>query len=122
MKFGVGLPLLNLYKLNAGPWEPAASIDVLVRIAQHADALGYDWLTFTEHVVMPDEWVEVFGERWTDPLTAMAFVAGATRRIRLLSSILVLPYRNPIVTAKTVATADFLSQGRIILGLGPGHM
>jgi probable F420-dependent oxidoreductase len=122
MKFGVGLPLLNLYKLNAGPWEPESSVAPLLRIAKRADELGYDWLSFADHVLMPEEWVEVFGPRWTDPLTAMAFVGGATQRIGLLSNILILPYRNPLITAKVVATADFLTGGRIILGVGAGHM
>jgi probable F420-dependent oxidoreductase len=122
MKFGLGLPLLNLYKLNAGPWEPASGVEPLLHIARRADELGYDWLSFTDHVFMPEEWVEVFGPRWTDPLTAMAFIGGATRRIGLLSNVMILPYRNPLVTAKVVATADFLTQGRILLGLGAGHM
>jgi probable F420-dependent oxidoreductase len=122
MKFGFSLPVLSLYSVKASPWEKDAGPEALIRIAQRAEVLGYDWLAFPDHVLMPAEWAEVFGARWTDVLTAMAFMAGATRRIRLLSSVLIVPYRNPLVAAKAIASADYLSGGRITLGIGTGHM
>jgi|SRR6185369_1750363 len=122
MKFGFSLPILNLYKLTANEWEKGAGPEWVIRIAQRAEELGYEWVGFTDHVIMPKEWEEVFGSRWTDPLSAMSFVAGATRRIRFLSFIMILPYRNPVIAAKSIATADFLSGGRITLGVGTGHM
>jgi probable F420-dependent oxidoreductase len=61
------------------------------------------------------------GETWYEPSATLGFVAGATERIGLLTHVLVLPYRHPLITAKTYATLDRLSGGRVILGVGSGH-
>src|SRR5262249_19744377 len=57
-----------------------------------------------------------------DQLTLMAFVAGRTRRLRLVSSVMILPYRNPVLTAKMLATIDVLSRGRVTVGVGVGWL
>src|SRR5207245_4653190 len=57
-----------------------------------------------------------------ETLTTMSFLAGATQRIRLATSVMIAPYRNPIITAKMLASLDVLSQGRVIVGLGVGWM
>ena len=62
------------------------------------------------------------GATWYEPATTLAFVAAATRRVRLLSHVLVLPYRHPLVAAKLFATLDALSGGRVIIGAGSGHL
>jgi len=62
------------------------------------------------------------GATWFDAGSTLAFVAGATTRIRLLSRVLVLPYRHPLVIAKQYGTLDHLSGGRLILGVGSGHL
>src|SRR3989442_12082248 len=62
------------------------------------------------------------GAAWSDAGSTLAFVAGATTRIRLLSHVLVLPYRHPLVVAKQYGTLDHLSGGRVILGVGSGHL
>jgi probable F420-dependent oxidoreductase len=110
MEFGLALPILKLYRRTSGPWEAAAGPAALVAVARRAEALGYAWLA------------AVVGERRTEPLTALAFLAAATTRIRLLTHVLVLPYVNPIVAAKAAATLDFLAPGRLILGLGAGYL
>src|SRR5207253_1320391 len=115
MKFGVPLPSTHSYRPSQSPWEPTATMADRVRIAQQADALGYDWLSFADHIVIPNEWVPVYGEAWMEPLASMAYLAAVTRRIRLTTFVLVLPYRDPILTAKMVATLDVLSEGRINL-------
>ncbi len=122
MKFGIGLPALILYPPVMSRWEPRAPASDIARVAQAADALGYDWVTVPEHIIIPDEMAEVMGPRYPEGWTAAAFLAGATQRIRVLTYVLVLPYRNPVVLAKQVATADFLSGGRVILGTAVGHM
>jgi len=121
MKFALGMPGLILYPPVMGPWEPGASAADLVGIAQHADALGFDVLTTSEHVVIPESMAAVMGRRFPDSLVAAAVLAGATERIEILTCVLVLPYRNPLVLAKQVATVDFLSNGRFQLGVGIGH-
>ncbi len=122
MKFGIGLPVLHLYPVVASPWESTAPVGTVVRIARRADELGFDFITFPEHIVIPKEMGEVMGARYPEALTAMAFVAGATSRIRVLSYVMILPYRNPLICAKSIATLDFLSGGRVIVGIGAGHM
>ncbi len=122
MKFGIGLPALILYPPVMSRWEPQAPASDITRVAQAADGLGYDWVTVPEHIIIPDEMAEVMGPRYPEGWTAAAFLAGATKRIRVLTYVLVLPYRNPVMLAKQVATADFLSGGRVILGAAVGHM
>lgn len=122
MKFGLGMPALILYPPVMSPWEPEASPADILRIARKADELGYEWLTVPEHIVMPKEMGETMGPRYPEALSAAAVLAGATTRIKILTYILVLPYRNPVLLAKQIATLDFLSGGRITLGTAAGHM
>ena len=124
MRFGLALP-------GRGP---LARPDVLVKLAQKADSLRYSSVFVTDHVVIPMSYdsqypYAVSGKAagdWTqgymEPLALMSFLAGATSRIRLGTSVLVIPYRNPIVTAKMLATLDVMSGGRVILGAGVGWL
>lgn len=122
MKFAFGIPAVILYPATMSPWEREAGGREVIRIAQKADELGFDWLTVSEHIVMPREMVEVMGPRFPEALTAAAVLAGATGHIKLLTYVLVLPYRNPVILAKQIATLDFLSGGRITLGTASGHL
>jgi probable F420-dependent oxidoreductase len=122
MKFGMGLPVLMLYPAVMSRWEPEAPAGAATRVAQKADELGFDLVTIPEHIIIPDEMAEVMGRRYTEAWTAAAFLAGATQRVRVLTFVLVVPYRHPIMLAKQVATLDFLSGGRTILGAAVGHM
>jgi len=108
--------------------------DVLVKLAQRADALGYASAFVTDHVVIPATYESTYpysptgrtagdwSQGYLEPLALMSFVAGATSRIRLGTSVLVVPYRNPVVTAKMLATLDVMSGGRVILGVGVGWL
>jgi probable F420-dependent oxidoreductase len=124
MHFGITLP-------GRGP---LARPDVLIKLAQRADALGYASAFVTDHVVIPATYESTYpysptgrtagdwSQGYLEPLALMSFVAGATSRIRLGTSVLVVPYRNPIVTAKMLATLDVMSGGRVILGVGVGWL
>lgn len=109
MKFGVCLP-------NYGP---ATSREGITQIAQKAEDAGYDSVWATDHVVVPEKHGATFGHV-IEALTTLAYLAGVTSRIRLATSILVLPQRDPILTARQVAAIDQLSNGRTILGIGVG--
>jgi len=122
MKFALGTPAIINYPAIMSSWEPSATGADIVRIAQQADDLGWDWMTISEHVVIPNDMAGVMGRRFPDSLTAAAVLAGATRRIKFLTYVLVLPYRNPVVLAKSISTLDFLSGGRLGLGTGGGHL
>jgi probable F420-dependent oxidoreductase len=116
---------------NAGPGADPA---VAVACAQAAEAAGFESLWTVEHVVVPVGYESTYpydpsgrmpgGETFDlpDPLIWLAFVAAATSAIRLGTGILILPQRNPAVTAKEVATLDKLSGGRTMLGVGAGWL
>jgi len=125
MEFGFSLP-------GRGP---LASPDVVLKIATRADALRYASLFVTDHVVLPASMARSAypyaatrqfpgggAQDYFEPLAMLAWLAHATRHVRLGTSVLVVPYRNPLVTAKTLATVDRLSGGRVILGAGVGWL
>ena len=83
-----------------------------------------DWngLSFTEHPAPGANWLERGGHQSLDPFIALAGAATVTTRLKLLSYLAVLPYRNPLMLAKTSATLDRISHGRFILGAGAGYL
>ncbi len=117
MKFSLTYPLI------AHPYDPAfLEKKNLIRFAQAADAAGFDAMGFTDHPAPSQEWLASGGHDALDPFAALAFCAAVTERIRLMPHIVVLPYRNPFVVAKAVATIDVLSDGRFTLATAPGYM
>src|SRR6202451_4272070 len=99
-----------------------ATRDTLLACARTAEQLGFDAVFVSDHLALPPDEVEGSGGRYLDVLATLAFLAGATERIRLGVSVLVLPYRPAVLTAKQVATIQELSGGRLILGVGVGSM
>ncbi|HML95041.1 MAG TPA: LLM class F420-dependent oxidoreductase [Thermodesulfobacteriota bacterium] len=111
MKIGIALPVFGKY----------AGRDEILETALAAEALGYDSIWVSDHVVVPDSH-NVFGDVFYDPLIALGFIVSATSRIELGTSVMVLPYRNPLVLAKSVSSLDALSGGRVVLGVGSGWL
>lgn len=111
MKFGVCLP-------NFGS---AASKEAIMRLATEAEKRNYDSIWSTDHILVPTAESDPYG-RTFEALTTLAFVSSFTKRIRLGTSVLVLPMRNSVFVAKQAATVDALSDGRLILGLGVGWL
>lgn len=112
MEFGVCLPNF--------PFGVQPSRDNIVAVAQAAERLGYASLWVSDHVLVSRDKPR-YGNLY-EALTTLAYVAGLTHRIRLGTSVLVLPQRNAILAAKQIATLDNLSGGRLIVGLGVGWM
>ncbi|MBI3953418.1 MAG: LLM class F420-dependent oxidoreductase [Chloroflexi bacterium] len=112
MKFGVCLP----------HYGRPLDMEALARAARSAEALGYDSLWVTDHVIVPRELDIVYRDHMLDALAFLSFLAGVTRRVQIGTSVIILPYRHPAVVAKQVATADVLSGGRVIFGAGAGWM
>jgi probable F420-dependent oxidoreductase len=110
--------------------DPGALSDV----ARLAEDLGYHSIFVADHVIVPRTLRSSYpysrdggfpydpDQDWLDPLIALGYLAGRTTRIRIGTSVTVLPMRHPIITAKQVATADHLSGGRVIFGVGVGWM
>jgi alkanesulfonate monooxygenase SsuD/methylene tetrahydromethanopterin reductase-like flavin-dependent oxidoreductase (luciferase family) len=109
------------YPLIAHPYNPEfVSGKNLARFAQTAEAAGFDGIAFTDHPAPSDRWLQAGGHDALDPFAALAFIAAVTERIRLIPNIVVLPYRNPFIVAKSIATIDALSNGRFTLSAGVG--
>jgi probable F420-dependent oxidoreductase len=110
MRFGIWLP--NCRHL--------ATPEIIRRAAVRAEALGYDSVWVSDHVVVPRANVANFGTTIFDPLITLGVVAGATSRVRLGTTVLIVPYRQAVVTAKMISSLDALSGGRVIVGVGAG--
>jgi len=123
MKFCVSLlNSVQLKALRAPPWEKTITPDQQQRAVQLADELGYWKVSVPEHYIMPRESEENFGPHYLHTATALAFLAGATKRIKLSTGIAILPLVHPIAQAKIWATLDWLSGGRAVLTAGLGAL
>ena len=127
MEYGFYLP-------NSGA---GAEPDALADIAKLGDRLGFFCMVMPDHILQPNQINSTYpysltgdilaagqsgdGE-WPEQITTLAYLAGVTERIRLATSVMIIPYRNPILTAKMLSTLDMLSKGRLILGAGVGWM
>ena len=124
MQFGLSIP-------HRGP---LANPEAIRAIAENAEASGYSVLSMADHIVVPRTidsrypyspdggWAGGADGACFEQISLMNYVAGITRKARLLTSIMVIPHREPIFTAKALATADQLSGGRVELGIGTGWM
>jgi probable F420-dependent oxidoreductase len=121
VKFSTGLPGLTRYPPIIRNWETTMRAEDFQQVARTVDELGFDSIAIPEHIVMPTDMVELMGSFWTHALTVMSFVAGATSRIIVDSSVIVLPYHDPVVLAKAISTLDLLSGGRVRVSIGVGH-
>lgn len=124
MQFGLGIP-------HAGAAAQGASI---IRFAQRAEALGFESLWCGDHIILPTAGTHQYPYTedgsfsrpsdigFLETMTVLSYVASVTQRIRLGSTVIILPYRNPIVQAKMFASLDVLSGGRAICGVGVGWL
>jgi probable F420-dependent oxidoreductase len=91
-------------------------------VAAAAEAGGFHGFGFTDHPAPTQRWLDAGGHDALDPFVAMAFAAARTTTLRLIPNVVVLPYRNPFVVAKSGATLDLLSRGRFTLAVGVGYL
>ena len=117
MKINVTLPFDNI-----GSPQEFLSPEAVTEVAALAERVGFDGGNVTDHPCPSARWLDSGGHHAQDPFVLLSFVAAATRKLRLQTGILVLPYRNPFVTARSVATLDLFSGGRVTLGLGAGYL
>jgi probable F420-dependent oxidoreductase len=122
LPYGMQLPVQSQSTIYAEGWEAAADPDDLAEIARVADRAGFDYLAACDHVAIPRRLASAMSTVWYDPVATLAFLAGVTGRVRLLSHVAVVGLRHPLLTAKQYATLDHLSGGRLILGVGAGHV
>jgi probable F420-dependent oxidoreductase len=119
---GMQLPVAAQSTVFAAPWEATAGPDELLRVAQACDRAGFFYVAVCDHVCIPRERAAAMSTVWYDPVATLGWLAASTRSVRLLSYVYVAAYRHPLQTAKAFATLDTLSGGRVILGVGAGHL
>ncbi|MFF4784867.1 LLM class F420-dependent oxidoreductase [Streptomyces griseorubiginosus] len=122
MRYGIQLPIQSQSTIYAEPWEAEATPADLAGIARAADRAGFDYIAACDHVAIPRRLAPAMSTIWYDPVATLAFLAAVTERARLLSHVAVVGLRHPLLTAKQYATLDHLSGGRLVLGVGAGHV
>jgi probable F420-dependent oxidoreductase len=122
VRLGITPPLFTMTPEGHAPWEVDATFDDVVPLVEAADRLGYEYVTCSEHVVIPDDVAPVRGGRYWDPLATFGFLSARTTRIRFATYVLVLGYHHPLAIAKRYGTLDCVSGGRLILGVGVGSL
>lgn len=111
------------YPLVTHPYDPDfVSKDAVIRFAQTAEKAGFAGIGFTDHPAPTQRWLKSGGHDALDPFAVLSFIAAVTDTIRLIPNIVVLPYRNPFIVAKAIATIDVLSGGRFTLSTAVGYM
>jgi probable F420-dependent oxidoreductase len=108
----IGVNLLN--------WGPGVSPDALARTSALIEALGYHLVMISDHVAPTPDVVAKYPTPLYDPFTTLGWLAATTRRVELGTTVIIVPYRSPILTARMAATVDRLSEGRFIFGVGVG--
>jgi probable F420-dependent oxidoreductase len=120
--FGIQLPVQAQSKYFVEPWELGAGPAEVATVAQAADRAGFFYVAVCDHVAIPDDLSPRMSAVWWDTIASLGWLAGLTTRTRLLSSVFNLTYRHPLVSAKSFATLDYISQGRALIGVGAGHV
>lgn len=120
--FGIQLPIQAQSTYFVADWERSAGPAEMARIARTCDRAGYAYVGVCDHVALPEAVAGSMGTHWADPVSTLGWLAAHTERTMLLTHVYVLPYRHPLMAAKQFATIDHLSGGRMICGVGAGHV
>ena len=126
MPYGIQLPVQAKSIRTSMAWErdPSVGTAELVRAAKACDDAGFFYVAVCDHVQVPPAAANEGGmsSTWYDPIATLSYLAALTTRTRLMTNVYVAAYRKPLQTAKHFATLDALSGGRVILGVGAGHL
>ncbi|MCA2245300.1 MULTISPECIES: TIGR03619 family F420-dependent LLM class oxidoreductase [Mycobacterium] len=120
MKFSFAMPNTVRVKALTQPFELDVTGADQIVMAKRAEELGYDMIPIPEHFIVPNAHVELSGPHYFHSTVAQAFIAGATQRIRVNSCVTLLPLQHPVIMAKALSTADWMSGGRITVTFGVG--
>ena len=116
MKINVPLPF------DWAQEDAMLTMDGLTTVAQTIEKAGYHAALVTDHPVPTGRWLDSGGHEAHEPFVTLSMIAAVTRKVRLQTGILVLPYRNPFLVARAVATLDRFSNGRVTLSFGAGYL
>jgi probable F420-dependent oxidoreductase len=120
--YGLQLPVQSLSTRYAEAWESSAGAESLRRIARKADDTGFFYIAVCDHIGIPRSKMSAMRSTWYDTVATLGHLAAVTERVRLLSHVVVAGYRHPLVTSKSFMTLDELYGGRVIMGIGDGHV
>lgn len=116
------LPVQAQSSLFVAEWERTAGAAEIISVAKAADESGWFAVAACEHIGIPESRAAAMGTHWTDPVATLALVAGHTRNVRLMTYVYILAARHPLLAAKSLMSLDHLSGGRLIAGVGAGHV
>jgi probable F420-dependent oxidoreductase len=123
LAYGIQLPIQTLTRTLRESWEDDATVTDLVAIARAAEGAGCSFIGVCDHVALPlNDYTKHMTPTWYDPISTLGFLAAHTSRVRLLTVVYIAAYRHPLVSAKSFMTLDHLSGGRVIVGIGAGHV
>jgi probable F420-dependent oxidoreductase len=117
MRFILGLPTDHVQRR-----DEFGTVDAVAEMARTAESLGYEGVFVTDHPIPPEKFIRQGGHHALEPTVVLAVAAGATTRLRLMTNLYIVGYRNPFLAAKAIASLDSLSGGRVILGTGVGYL
>jgi probable F420-dependent oxidoreductase len=112
MEFGICIP----------HYGKAIDVQAILNNVRHAEAVGFASVWVTDHIIVPRTMDLIYRDNMLEPVALLSHIAAVVPRVTLGTSVLILPYRNPVVLAKMLATIDQLSGGRLIVGVGGGWM
>jgi probable F420-dependent oxidoreductase len=98
------------------------SMDAVREVGQAIERAGFYAACVTDHPCPTGRWLDAGGHHAQEPFVMLSLLAAVTKTVRLQTGILVLPYRNPFITARAIASLDLFSEGRVVLGIGAGYL
>jgi len=122
LAYGIQLPVQSQSNLYVEEWERTAGPAELARVARQADESGFFYVAVCDHTFIPRRAADAMGTTWYDTVATLGWLAGITERVRLMSHVYIAALRHPLRAAKEFATLDLLSGGRVIMGVGAGHV
>lgn len=120
--YGIQLPVQSQSTIYVENWEIASGPEEIARVACQADDSGFLYVAVCDHTAIPRRLAEAMGTTWYDTVATLGWLAAITTRVRLLSHVYIAALRHPLRAAKEMATLDVLSGGRVIVGVGAGHV
>lgn len=117
MKFNIPLP----FDRHDG-WDEFCTLEAVIEIGAAIERAGFYGCLVTDHPVPTGRWLDAGGHHAQDPFVMLSLMAAATKTVRLQTGIIVLPYRNPFILARSIATLDRFSGGRVTVGVGAGYL
>ena len=116
------MPIQSQSTIYVEDWELGSGPAELARVARQAEDSGFFYVAVCDHTAIPRRLAEAMSTTWYDTIATLGWLAGITTRIRLMSHVYIAALRHPLRAAKEFATLDVLSGGRVIIGVGAGHV